>query len=153
MVLVFVHTANTLSIHDDSVNLLASVGSGLYRRAPHPEAFGARIDGWANSKALLTYFLIQKHSIQQITLAGSVHTNHRDDGDLFLEKTGKLLSLWLYFKLLCFLIEQNERYGLVDEITRRALIKFAVKISQTLLSFMSQMGARNLRGRLDKDHR
>jgi len=73
MIRVLVQRAKTFGIHDDHLNRITIRSLSLNWLRPHPHTLGARIDGWSNAKAIAS---VQKHAVQQIALARSVHARH-----------------------------------------------------------------------------
>lgn len=75
MVVVFVNPTETFRVYDDDIDGVTALGSAAQRRAPEPDAFGARVDRWANAEASLA---VEQNSIEQVTLACPVHACDTD---------------------------------------------------------------------------
>lgn len=68
-----------LCVHDHV--LFGGVIFTLNELRPDPQTFGACIDGRANLEADI---LVEKYSVENVTLTGPVFPNDSDDTDMFL---------------------------------------------------------------------
>ena len=57
-----------------------------HRLVPHPEAFGAGIDGRTNSKPLSLPILVQQNAIQKERFASSVLASHCNDSQVLIQQ-------------------------------------------------------------------
>lgn len=113
MIIVLVKAANTFGIDYNDVHLLALLCVAHNRLTPHPDSFGAGINGWPHSKAI--FLDIKEYAVEEVALTCAVHPSDGDDADRTLDQGEYFLGFIGHFKLLVRIIPCHQREGLLNE--------------------------------------
>ena len=96
MVVILINSIQPFCVHYQDLNLF-SIGSCAHQRlCPEPNTLSARINGWADSKAIWS---IEKHTVQKIAFASAVLTSDRNNSKRLFEICKELLAILVNLKL------------------------------------------------------
>lgn len=111
MVRILVEGTKTFCIHDDHLDWVTVGRLTIQWLRPHPNTFGAGIDGGTNSKSVTS---VKEHPIQKITFACSIHSCHCDNTDWSFQLGQELSTFLIDFEHSLLFVEDNERDCLLD---------------------------------------